>query len=138
MEDFYYLTEAQKLQNGVQLESNVMLTDDSMTPLSILPLQMPESLGGIMGNYTSPQLTRINDTVAISFEHMNETQANGTYEFSEFVYFVDLPFIVPEERQEDPDNNDEEEDDSELRSIVTQIIDVIVAIVKWVAKKIWG
>ena len=109
MEDFYYLTEAQKLQNGVQLESNVMLTDDSMTPLSILPLQMPESLGGIMGNYTSPQLTRINETVAISFEHMNETQANGTYEFSEFVYFVDLPFIVPEEREEEPDDNEEEE-----------------------------
>lgn len=54
MEDFYYLTEAQKLQNDVQLESNVMLTDDSMTPLSILPLQIPESLGNIIGNYTSP------------------------------------------------------------------------------------
>lgn len=138
MEDFYYLTEAQKLQNDVQLESNVMLTDDSMTPLSILPLQIPESLGSIIGNYTSPQLTRINDTVAITFEHMNETEANGTYEFSEFVYFVDLPYIEAEKEKHDDHEEEEKDDDSELRSIVTQIIDVIVQLVKWVAKKFWG
>jgi hypothetical protein len=60
----------------------MLLTDESMTPLSLLPLQMPKSLKVIMGNYTAPLLTRINETVAISFEHMNETYANGTYDFT--------------------------------------------------------
>ena len=77
----------------------MMLTDESMTPLALLPLEMPEELGSFMGNYTSPLLTRINETVAISFEHRNETDNNGTYEYSQFVYFVDLPVDLPQWKQ---------------------------------------
>lgn len=69
---------------------------------------------------------------------MNETEANGTYEFSEFVYFVDLPYIEAEKEKHDDHEEEEKDDDSELRSIVTQIVDVIVQLVKWVAKKLWG
>ena len=82
------------MQNGVQLEHHVMLTDSSMTPLSLLPLHMPKAIKQIMGNYTSPMFTRINETVSITLEHKNET-SNGTYDYSQFVYFVDLPVDLP-------------------------------------------
>jgi len=104
--------------NGVQLESNVLLTDESMTPLSILPMQMPKSLDTIMGNYTTPLLTRINETVAISFEHMNETETSGAYDYTEFVYFVDLPIDLPQWKQV-------YEPEPERKSIFTRILEVI-------------
>lgn len=53
-----------------------------------------------MGNYTAPLLTRINETVAISLEHKNETgNSTGEFEYSQFVYFVDLPVDLPQWKQ---------------------------------------
>jgi hypothetical protein len=57
---------------------------------------MPTALEDIMGNYTSPILTRINETVAITFEHYNETTTADEYDYTQFVYFVDIPMDLPQ------------------------------------------
>lgn len=60
-----------------------------MMPLSLLPMHLPGDLSEILANHTSPTLKRINETIAISFLHRNETDT-GAQEYSTFLYFVDL------------------------------------------------
>lgn len=124
LDEIFYLTEVQKLQNGVQLENQILLTDESMTPLALLNLQMPKFLNTMQGNYTAPVLTRINDTVSVSFEHFNETHASGTKDYTQFVYFVDLRASFKKLVQKvDPVE--------EEKSFVTRVLDVIVAVANW-------
>ena len=87
----YFLTDA-KVLNPVtnNTDSHLLLCDGSFTPISLLPIELPNHLGK-MANFSSPSFQRINNTMAIvSFRH-NEYDASleqDTYSF--FVYFIDL------------------------------------------------
>merc|ERR1712032_348633 len=87
----FYLTGIDRLQNGVQPEQNIVLLDADMTPLSVLPMDLPTNalMDDIISNHTSPTMKRISETVALSFQHRNTTEA-GTEEYFQFLYFVDL------------------------------------------------
>merc|ERR1711865_1205342 len=90
-DETFYLTGTDRLQNGVQLEQTVVLLDADMTPLSVLPMDLPTQtqMDDIISNHTSPTMKRIGETVALSFQHRNTTEA-GEEEYFQFMYFVDL------------------------------------------------
>merc|ERR1711957_564431 len=66
-DETFYLTGTDRLQNGVQLEQNVVLLDADMTPLSVLPMDLPTQtqMDDIISNHTSPTMKRIGETVAL-------------------------------------------------------------------------
>ena len=84
----------------MQPEENIVLLDADMTPLSVLPMDLPTQtqMDDIITNHTSPSMKRIGgDTVALSFQHRNTTES-GDEEYFQFLYFVDLQEFLPKAR----------------------------------------
>lgn len=119
-DETFYLTGSERLLNGRRREWNVLLCDADMTPLSLLPMHLPGDLSAVLANHTSPTLKRINETVAVAFQHRNET-GSGT-EYSSFLYFVDLQEFLPKPKDLGPRQPPE----PERQSVVARIIEVIV------------
>jgi hypothetical protein len=123
------LTGTDRLQNGVQPEQNIVLLDADMTPLSILPMDLPTHtlMDDIISNHSSPTMKRTSgDTVAFSFQHRNTTEA-GDEEYFQFLYFVDLQEFLPKARDIAP----QQPPAPEHKSILTQIIDFFVNAFNW-------
>lgn len=127
-EDFY-LAGSDRLQNGVQEDQNVMLLDADMTPLSMLPMDLPTEMDYILGNHTYATLKRISDTVAVSFQHRNTT--DGVTNYYQFLYFVDLQEFLPKARDIAP----QAPPPPQHQSILTKVIDIVVKAFKWVFRR---
>lgn len=128
-DETFYLAGSDRLQNGVQLDQNVMLLDADMTPLSLLPMDLPAEMDDILGNHTSPTLKRISETVAVSFQHRNTT--NGVDEYFQFLYFVDLQEFLPKARDIAPQKAPE----PAHKSLLTKVIDIVVKAFRWVFRR---
>jgi hypothetical protein len=61
------------------------------------------------------------DTVALSFQHRNTTDA-GVEDYFQFMYFVDLQEYLPKARDIAPQQPPE----PEHKSILTRVIDIVV------------
>jgi len=92
-DETFYLTGSERMQNNVQFDENVLLLDADMTPLSVLPMQLPSPMDNILGNHTVATLKRMSDTVAISFQHRDDS--TGVNEYTQSFYFVDLQQWLP-------------------------------------------
>lgn len=130
-DETFFLTGSERLQNDVQFDENVLLLDADMTPLAVLPMHLPSELGEILGNHTVPTLKRMSETVAVSFQHRNLT-STGTTEYFQFMYFVDLQQFLPKERVKPTPKAPPKPENS---SIVSTILERIVAIVQWVFRR---
>lgn len=80
----------------------------------------------IIANHSSASLKRINETVAIAFQHRNVTNETvGIEEYTSFLYFVDLQEFLPKPKDLGPRAPPE----PVKVSIMSQIIEFIVQIV---------
>jgi hypothetical protein len=107
----------------------VLLLDGDMTPLSLLPMDLPASMDDIISNHTSPTMKRISETVAVSFQHRNTT--NGVDEYFQFLYFVDLQEFLPKARDIAPQKPPE----PEHRSIITRVVEIVVRAFNWIFRR---
>jgi len=116
----------------VQLEQNVVLLDADMTPLSVLPMDLPTQtqMDDIISNHTSPTMKRIGETVALSFQHRNTTEA-GEEEYFQFMYFVDLQEYLPKARDIAPQQPPE----PDHKSVLTRVIDIVVNAFNWLFRR---
>lgn len=132
-DETFYLTGTDRLQNGVQLEQTVVLLDADMTPLSVLPMDLPTQtqMDDIISNHTSPTMKRIGgDTVALSFQHRNTTES-GDVEYFQFMYFVDLQEYLPKARDIAP----QQQPEANHKSILTRVVDIVVNAFKWLFRR---
>jgi hypothetical protein len=132
-DETFYLTGGERMLNDVQLDFSVLLLDADMTPLATIPMDLPQEMNmeDILGNHTVPTLKRMSETVAVSFQHRNETET-GALEYTQFMYFVDLQQFLPKQRvvpapkaPPKPENN----------SFVSQLLQRIVQVVQWVFRR---
>jgi len=117
----------------VQLEQTVVLLDADMTPLSVLPMDLPTQtqMDDIISNHTSPTMKRIGgDTVALSFQHRNTTES-GDVEYFQFMYFVDLQEYLPKARDIAP----QQQPEANHKSILTRVVDIVVNAFKWLFRR---
>jgi hypothetical protein len=131
-DETFYLTGTDRLQNGVQPEQNVVLLDADMTPLSVLPMDLPThtQMDDIISNHSAPTMKRISETVAVSFQHRNTTDA-GADEYFQFMYFVDLQEYLPKARDIAP----QQPPAPEHKSILTRVIDIVVNAFNWLFRR---
>jgi len=131
-DETFYLTGTDRLQNGVQPEQNVVLLDADMTPLSVLPMDLPTNalMDDIISNHTSPTMKRISETVALSFQHRNTTES-GDEEYFQFLYFVDLQEFLPKARDIAPQQPPE----PEHKSIITRVMNIVVNAFNWLFRR---
>jgi len=131
-DETFYLAGSERMQNDVQFDENVLLLDADMTPLSVLPMQLPAPMEYIMGNNTAATLKRMSETVAVSFQNRNES--SGANEYTQFFYFVDLQQFLPKARV-NPAPKAPPKPELGGSSIVSTIMERIVSIVQWVFRR---
>jgi len=97
---YYFITEAKVLNETSNfVDNHIPLCDGSFTPITLLPIEIPEHLGN-MQNFSAPSISRVNNTLAvISFRHNELDLGHGKEEFSQFIYFVDLVGTTAKEEE---------------------------------------